>query len=84
MRKYFTVQLFLLYCCLPLFSSSTLANTTRDEVSIESIKAPPRDVKDILRLVEQTKPDLAVVERAKKIIAMPVPSAQDNEELNNF
>ncbi|WP_062311095.1 CHAT domain-containing protein [Polynucleobacter sinensis] len=84
MRKYFTVQLFLLYCCLPLFSSSTLANTTRDEVSIESIKAPPRDVKDILRLVEQTKPDLAVVERAKKIIAMPVPSAQDNEELNHF
>lgn len=68
-----------------LFTSNySLSTELKEQVDIESIKAPPRDVKDILRLVEQTKPDLAVVERAKKVIALSVPSTQDNETLNHF
>ena len=68
-----------------LFTSNySLSTELKEQVDIESIKAPPRDVKDILRLVDQTKPDLAVVERAKKVIALPAPSTQDNETLNHF
>ncbi len=67
-----------------LFSHFAFASQGKDEVSIENIKAPPRDIKDILRLVEQTKPDLAVVERAQKVVALPTPTSQDNEVLNHF
>lgn len=67
-----------------LFSYSAFASQSKDEISIENIKAPPRDIKDILRLVEQTKPDLAVVERAQKVVALPTPTSQDNEVLNHF
>ena len=64
--------------------SNSLAVPAKDEMDVENIKSPPRDVRDILRLVEQTKPDLAVVERAKKVIALPMPTTQDNEELNHY
>jgi CHAT domain-containing protein/tetratricopeptide (TPR) repeat protein len=63
-------------------SSSAVPN--KDEVDIENIKAPPRDIKDILKLLEQTKPDSAVVERAKKVVETPLPTSQDNEALNHF
>ena len=59
-------------------------NKDESDVDIQNIKAPPRDIKDILRLVEQTKPDLAIVERAKKVVATALPSSQDNEVLNHF
>ena len=75
----------LFLCCSTLFCSTpSFSLPNKDEVDIESVKAPPRDVKDILRLVEQTKPDLAIVERAKKIVATPLPASQENEVLNHF
>lgn len=67
-----------------LFSNPAIASQGKDEISIENIKAPPRDIKDILKLVEQTKPDLALVERAQKVVALPIPTSQDNEVLNHF
>jgi CHAT domain-containing protein len=66
---------------LPIYS---FAAPTKDEVDVENVKAPPRDVKDILRLIEQTKPDLAIVERAQKVVAMPLPAKQDSEVLNHY
>jgi len=76
----------LFLCCFSilLVSNISLASPTKDEVDVESIKAPPRDVKDILRLVEQTKPDLAIVERAQKVVATPLPDSKDNEVLNHY
>lgn len=85
-------------CKLSFFSALTLSvgilltpsvafsapNRDESDVDVQNIKAPPRDVKDILRLVEQTKPDLAIVERAKKVVAIPLPTSQDNEVLNHF
>jgi CHAT domain-containing protein len=84
MRKLFQLAIFLLCCNATFFPLLTLAAPTKDELEIENIKSPPRDIKDILKLVEQTKPDLAVVERAKKVIGMPIPTTQNNEELNHF
>ena len=68
MRKLFQLALYLLCCNVTLFPSPAFAAPRKDELEVENIKAPPRDVKDILRLLEQTKPDLVVVERAKKVI----------------
>ena len=66
MRK-FSVVIALLLCCSTLFTTNfSFATSIKDEINTENIKAPPRDIKDILRLVEQTKPDLAIIERAKK------------------
>ncbi|MBJ7379488.1 MAG: CHAT domain-containing protein [Polynucleobacter sp.] len=50
----------------------------------ETVKAPPRDVKDILRILEQTKPDAVSIEKAKKVIALPLPNTTDREMLNHF
>jgi len=84
MRKLVILSTLLLACNILFVANYSFAAPIKDELDIESIKAPPRDIKDILRLVEQTKPDLAVVERAKKIVAIPIPTSQDNEELNHF
>ncbi|OWF65056.1 hypothetical protein B6A14_04385 [Polynucleobacter hirudinilacicola] len=84
MRRHTVIPSFLIGCGILLFSVTALATTIKEEVDIESIKAPPRDIKDILKLVEQTKPDLAIVERAQKVVAVPLPTSQDNEVLNHF
>jgi CHAT domain-containing protein len=84
MRKLSLIPSLMLCCSITLFTNSSFAVPAKDEVDVENIKAPPRDVKDILRLVEQTKPDQAVVDRAKKIVATSVPPSQDNEVLNHF
>ena len=84
MNKSLLLQALFLCCSILFCSTPSFSLPNKDEVDIESVKAPPRDVKDILRLVEQTKPDLAIVERAKKIVATPLPASQENEVLNHF
>jgi CHAT domain-containing protein len=84
MRKTHSIFSVLLVLSLTLAFGTSFAVPAKDEVDIENIKAPPRDVKDILKLLEQTKPDLAVVERAKKVVETPLPTSQDNEALNHF
>jgi tetratricopeptide (TPR) repeat protein len=84
MRK-FSFVITLMLCCSTLFTTNfSFATSIKDEINTENIKAPPRDIKDILKLLEQTKPDLAIIERAQKVIATPIPSSQDNEVLNHF
>ena len=84
MRK-FSFVIALTLCCSTLFGANfSFATSSKDEVNVENIKAPPRDIKDILKLVEQTKPDLAIVERAQRVVALPLPASQDNEVLNHF
>ena len=84
MRKPSILISFLLCCSIALFSLQSFAALSKVDIDVESIKAPPRDVKDILRLVEQTKPDFAILERAKKVVATPLPDSQDKEVLNHF
>jgi CHAT domain-containing protein len=84
MRR-FTFVITLMLCCSILFGAKfSFATSIKDDLNTENIKAPPRDIKDILKLLEQTKPDLAIIERAQKVIATPIPSSQDNEVLNHF
>ena len=55
-----------------------------DVISLEEIKAPPRDIKDILRVIDQTKQDRDQLEKAKRVAALPTPSSKDTEVLNHF
>lgn len=86
MRKFSFFSALILFAGILFTSNIALAVPSKDEldVDVQNIKAPPRDIKDVLRLVEQTKPDLAIVERAKKVVATPLPTSQDNEVLNHF
>ena len=84
MRRSSIIPMLLIVCSFLLSTNTVFAVTEKEELDIENIKAPPRDVKDILRLVEQTKPDLEVVERAKKVVATPLPVTEDNEVLNHY
>ena len=84
MRKYSIIATFV-FCCSTLFTTNfSFATSIKDDLNTENIKAPPRDVQDILRLVDQTKPDQSIVDRAKKVVATPLPLSQDNEVLNHF
>lgn len=84
MSKFSFVIILMLCCSTPFTTNFSFATSIKDEINTENIKAPPRDIKDILKLVEQTKPDLAIVDRAQKVVAIPLPSSQDSEVLNHF
>ena len=61
------------------------ALTENEGVSdIENIKPPPRDIKDILRVLEQTKQDQSQLDKAKKVLALPIPTSNDLVVLNNY
>jgi CHAT domain-containing protein len=73
----------ILLCC-SLIAPYVFAAQGNEDVDVENIKAPPRDVKDILRLLEQAKRDITQMEKAEKIASLPIPATQNNEELNAF
>lgn len=74
----------LLICSIFLFSNSAFASTAKDEISIENIKAPPRDVKDILQILSQTRQDQTLIDKAKKVLAKSPPSTNDPGVLNHY
>lgn len=84
LRIKITIVLMILGCHLSVNAQTTLNTAPEESVNTENIKAPPRDVKDILRALEQSKPDLAAVAKNKEIIARQAPNTQDKEELNRF
>jgi CHAT domain-containing protein len=61
-----------------------LAQPVADDIDAENLKLPPRDIKDVLRVIQETKPDFALQEKAKKVLALPVPSSSDSEVLNQY
>ncbi|WP_114689960.1 hypothetical protein [Polynucleobacter necessarius] len=65
-------------------SNPSFALPGKDEVDVESVKAPPRDVRDILLVLSQARTDKTLIEKATKILALPVPSANDKEVLNHY
>ena len=84
LRIKITIVLMILGCHLSVNAQTTLNTAPEESVNTENIKAPPHDVKDILRALEQSKPDLATVAKNKEIIARQAPNTQDKEELNRF
>ncbi|MBU3555222.1 CHAT domain-containing tetratricopeptide repeat protein [Polynucleobacter sp. UB-Piko-W3] len=84
MRKYSIIATFMLCCSVALFSAQSFAAPTKEEADVENIKAPPRDVKDILLVLSQARADKSIIEKATKILALPVPTTSDTEVLNHY
>ena len=84
MRKLSIISAFMLCCSIAFFSSQSFAVPGKDDLDVENIKAPPRDVKDILKFIEQSKQNATLEEKAKKIIALSAPSSNDPQVLNHF
>lgn len=52
---------------------------------LETLKPPPRNVKDILRVLETAKLDMSEIEQARAILATPAPAASaDNTAWNTY
>lgn len=54
------------------------------DADLASFKPPPRDVKDILRVLEASKIDLVEIDRARKIVELTPPEGADTKALNRF
>jgi CHAT domain-containing protein len=53
-------------------------------IEFEKIKPPPRDIKDVLKVLQQSKPNPEEINKAKAIVATPVPITEDKGVLNTF
>ncbi|MCE7527132.1 CHAT domain-containing protein [Polynucleobacter sp. IMCC 30228] len=54
------------------------------DIELENVKAPPRNIQDILQVLDTSKQDFAAQDEAKKILASPKPESNDPKILNNF
>lgn len=84
MRKPSLGQIYLVAFSIFFFSTQSFAVAAKEDIDVESVKAPPRDVKDILLVLNQARPDKTLIEKATKILALPVPSTSDSEILNHY
>ncbi len=70
---------------LMFVGASSHAQAGPPDVDVTQIKPPPRDVKDILRVLESSKIDPTEIERARQIIAQPAPAADaGTKALNEY
>jgi ferritin len=74
---------YLLLAC-SLTPTLLFAQPSKEDVETENIKAPPRDIKDILKILEKTKQDQNQLEKTKAVLALPIPNSKDSEILNHF
>ena len=84
MRKFSIIPSLLLSCSIFLISGHSLAVSSIDETDFEIVKAPPRDVKDILRILEHAKQDEREIDRAKKVVEISAPNTADPGILNAY
>ena len=84
MRKLSLIQSLLLCCTIALVPNYSFSAPAKDEVDVENVKAPPRDVKDILLVLSQARSDKALLDKAIKVLAIPVPNTSDTEILNHY
>lgn len=68
MSKHSLISSLLLYYIMALLPSYLFAAQTKDEVDVESVKAPPRDVKDILQILSHTRQDQSLIDKVKKCL----------------
>ena len=54
------------------------------DIELENVKAPPRNIQDILQVLDTSKQDFTAQDQAKKILASPKPDSNDPKVLNNF
>ena len=68
---------------LPLVAGD--ANAQQDPDSeLESLKAPPRRIDDVLKAVDPSKQDFSLVEKAKKSLTVPAPDSADEAAMRDY
>lgn len=83
--KLLTTCLLCAWLLAPMAVNAQIPSAQTEEVDIATLKPPPRDVKDVLRVLETSKIDMAEVERARAIVAAPAPEAgADGKTLNAY
>lgn len=68
----------------PVAWAQSAAAPAAADVDVTAIKPPPRDVKDIVRVLEASKIDLAEIERARQIVQSSPPDTTDTKLLNRY
>jgi hypothetical protein len=66
------------------FAQAPSSGKQETAIDLEKVKPPPRDIKDVLKVLQQSKPNAAELDKAKAIVATPVPITEDKEVLNTF
>lgn len=84
MRRPLALKSILLCCTIAVVSNISYASTSKNEMDVENIKAPPRDVKDILQILSQTRQDQVLIDKAKKVLTKSPPSTNNSEVLNHY
>ena len=82
MRKLLTVIACML--CCSIYSPLSFSAIPKGDGDVENLKAPPRDIKDILRTLRETKPNLVLQQKAQKIIESLKPNVSDPEKLSYY
>jgi len=82
MRKLLTVIVCML--CCSIYAPLSFSAVSKSDGDVENLKAPPRDIKDILRTLRETKPNLVLQQKAQKIIEAPKPNVSDPEKLSYY
>jgi CHAT domain-containing protein len=82
MRKLSLIAIFIL--CCSTYSPLSFSAISKGDGDVENLKAPPRDIKDILRTLRETKPNLVLQQKAQKIIEAPKPNVSDPEKLSYY
>jgi CHAT domain-containing protein len=66
------------------FAQAPTSGKQETAIDLEKVKPPPRDIKDVLKVLQQSKPNAVELDKAKAIVASPVPITEDKEVLNTF
>jgi hypothetical protein len=67
-----------------VFAQAASPSKEETAIDLEKVKPPPRDIKDVLKVLQQSKPNAIEIDKAKAIVATPVPITEDKEVLNTF
>ena len=89
MQFHFILRLFIFlflssFLVVGSFAQVSAPNSAENILELENIKAPPRNIKDILQVLDTSKQDFTAQDEAKKILASPKPESNDPKILNNF
>ena len=89
MQFHFILRLFIFlflssFLVVGSFAQVSAPNSAENILELENIKAPPRNIKYILQVLDTSKQDFTAQDEAKKILASPKPESNDPKILNNF
>ncbi|MEI6116894.1 MAG: hypothetical protein WCP99_20320 [Burkholderiales bacterium] len=61
-----------------------VAASTENSIDLESLKAPPRNIEDVLKALDPAKQDYSQIGQARQVLALPRPDESDLDRLRDF